>query len=210
MRKMLLGWELMSMNAIATRENLLICWHRLNSFLSNVTSAWYIQNVWFWPVVVRPNSTSWNTSVVNLSNESQTTTPTTEELPQTGSPVSEPDGSMQEYYQLQQELLLTTLALSGIIFISVWIFYSLNIALNYLIGACTCVVYLRMLAKDVERLGAEKQRLSKTRFALFIGLIIIATQVNKLQILPVFLGFLTYKASLIVYMLRTLFPPDAR
>nr|WP_199291956.1 MULTISPECIES: ATP synthase subunit I [unclassified Coleofasciculus] len=117
---------------------------------------------------------------------------------------------MQEYYQLQQELLLTTLALSGIIFISVWIFYSLNIALNYLIGACTCVVYLRMLAKDVERLGAEKQRLSKTRFALFIGLIIIATQVNKLQILPVFLGFLTYKASLIVYMLRTLFPPDAR
>nr|WP_199329569.1 ATP synthase subunit I [Coleofasciculus sp. FACHB-1120] len=117
---------------------------------------------------------------------------------------------MQEYYQLQQELLLTTLALSGIIFISVWIFYSLNIALNYLIGACTCVVYLRMLAKDVERLGTEKQRLSKTRFALFIGLIIIATQVNKLQILPVFLGFLTYKASLIVYMLRTLFPPDTR
>ena len=117
---------------------------------------------------------------------------------------------MQEYYQLQQELLLTTLALSGIIFISVWIYYSLNIALNYLIGACTCVVYLRMLAKDVEQLGTEKQRLSKTRFALFIGLIIIATQVNKLQILPVFLGFLTYKASLFVYMLRILFFPDTR
>ncbi|MEW5859571.1 MAG: ATP synthase subunit I [Cyanobacteriota bacterium] len=147
---------------------------------------------------------------MNLSNESQTTTPTTEELPQTGSPVSEPDGSMQEYYQLQQELLLTTLVLSGIIFISVWIYYSLNIALNYLIGACTCVVYLRMLAKDVEQLGTEKQRLSKTRFALFIGLIIIATQVNKLQILPVFLGFLTYKASLFVYMLRILFFPDTR
>ncbi|MFE1745133.1 ATP synthase subunit I [Coleofasciculus sp. H7-2] len=147
---------------------------------------------------------------MNLSNESQTTTPTTEELPQTGSPVSESAGSMQEYYQLQQELLLTTLALTGIIFISVWIFYSLNIALNYLIGACTCVVYLRMLAKDVEQLGTEKQRLSKTRFALFIGLIIIATQVNKLQILPVFLGFLTYKASLFVYTLRTLFFPDTR
>jgi ATP synthase protein I len=147
---------------------------------------------------------------VNLSNESQTTTPTTEELPQTGSLVAEPVGSMQEYYQLQQELFLTTLALSGIIFISVWIYYSLNIALNYLLGACTCVVYLRMLAKDVEQLGTEKQRLSKTRFALFIGLIIIATQVNKLQILPVFLGFLTYKASLFVYMLRILFFPDTR
>jgi ATP synthase protein I len=147
---------------------------------------------------------------VNLSNESQTTTPTTEELPQTGSLVAEPDGSMQEYYQLQQELFLTTLALSGIIFISVWTYYSLNIALNYLLGACTCVVYLRMLAKDVEQLGTEKQRLSKTRFALFIGLIIIATQVNKLQILPVFLGFLTYKAALFVYTLRILFFPDTR
>ena len=117
---------------------------------------------------------------------------------------------MQEYYQLQQELLVNTLALTGIIFISVWIFYSLNIALNYLIGACTCVVYLKMLANDVERLGREKERLSKSRFALFIGLIIVSTQWNQLQILPIFLGFLTYKAALIVYMLRITFLPDNR
>ncbi|MBW4575704.1 MAG: ATP synthase subunit I [Aphanothece sp. CMT-3BRIN-NPC111] len=116
---------------------------------------------------------------------------------------------MQEYYQLQQELFLSTLALTGIIFISVWIFYSLNIALNYLIGACTCVVYLKMLASDVERLGGEKKSLSKNRLALFIGLIIVATQWNQLQVLPIFLGFLTYKAALIVYMLRITFLPDS-
>ena len=117
---------------------------------------------------------------------------------------------MQEYYQLQQELLLNTLALTGIIFISVWIFYSVNIALNYLLGACTCVVYLKMLADDVERLGVEKTRLSKNRLAVFIGLIIVATQWEQLKILPVFLGFLTYKAALIVYMLRITFLPDTR
>lgn len=110
---------------------------------------------------------------------------------------------MQEFYQLSQELLLWTLALTGIIFISVWIFYSLKIALNYLIGACTGVVYLRMLAKDVERLGREKERLSQTRLALLIGLILLASQWNQLQILPIFLGFLTYKAALIIYVLRT-------
>lgn len=116
---------------------------------------------------------------------------------------------MEDYYQLKQTLLLVTLAMIGIIFICVWIFYTLDIALNYLIGACTGVVYLRMLAKDVERIGTQKRRPSPTRLALFIGLFIVATQWQKLQILPIFLGFLTYKAALIVYVLQsTLFPPS--
>ena len=115
---------------------------------------------------------------------------------------------MEEFYELAQELLLITLVLLGIIFISVWIFYSLNIALNYLIGACAGVVYLNLLAKDVEQLSQERVRLKKNRFALFIGLIVIATQWHQLQVLPIFLGFLTYKATLIVYMLRITFNPD--
>ncbi|WNN91965.1 ATP synthase subunit I [Gloeocapsopsis dulcis] len=116
---------------------------------------------------------------------------------------------MQDFYQLAQELLFWTLTLTGIVFVFVWVFYSLNIALNYLIGACTGVVYLRMLAKDVERLGGEKKQLSKTRLALLIGLILLASRWNQLQILPIFLGFLTYKASLIIYVLRTAFASDS-
>lgn len=115
---------------------------------------------------------------------------------------------MQEFYQLYQELLVTTLALTGIIFISVWIAYSLNIALNYLLGACAGVLYLKMLAKDVERLGREKKSLSKTRLALLVALILLASQWNQLQILPIFLGFLTYKATLIVYIIRMAFVSD--
>lgn len=144
---------------------------------------------------------------MNLSDKSLESTQIRENS-QPGSAASEPAGAMREFYQLSQELLLWTLALTGIIFIFVWIFYSLNIALNYLIGACVGVVYLRMLAKDVEQMSNEK-RLSKNRFALFIGLIIVATQWQQLQILPIFLGFLTYKATLIVYMLQTLFNPDS-
>lgn len=138
-----------------------------------------------------------------MSDESLTPTSVTGEDSQPG--VSKPGGSMQEFYQLYQELLLWTLALTGTIFISVWIFYSLNIALNYLIGACTGVVYLRMLAKDVERLGREKGQLSKTRLALLIGLILLASRWNQLKILPIFLGFLTFKAALIIYVIRTAF-----
>jgi ATP synthase protein I len=146
---------------------------------------------------------------VSLSEESIAPTPTTKEDAESGSVDKESANSMGEFHQLYQKLLLITLVLTGIIFISVWIFYSLNIALNYLIGACTGVVYLRMLAKDVEQLGSEKQRLSKTRFALFIGLIVLATQWRELHIVPIFLGFLTYKATLLVYMVQTALVPDS-
>lgn len=124
-----------------------------------------------------------------------------------GSLPAETDPSMQEYYQLQSNLLLTTLAMAAVIFVSVWAVYSLNIALNYVIGACTGVVYLRMLARNVEQLGREKRRIGNTRLVLLVGLILIASRWNQLQIMPIFLGFLTYKAAIIFYMLRTsIFP----
>jgi ATP synthase protein I len=145
---------------------------------------------------------------VNLSDQSIEHTQVAEENSQPGSASSESGSSMQEFYQLSEELLLVTIALTAIIFICVWIFYSLNIALNYVIGACTGVVYLRMLAKDVERLGREKNQLSKTRLALLVGIILLASRWNQLQILPIFLGFLTYKATLIIYVVRLAFVSD--
>ncbi len=115
----------------------------------------------------------------------------------------EPDPSMQEYYNLQRELLLVTLVLTGVAFGSSWAFYSLNTALNYLVGACSGIFYLRLLAKHVEELGRQRRQLGQTRIAVFIALIIAASQLSQFEILPIFLGFLTYKAALIVYVLRT-------
>ncbi len=112
---------------------------------------------------------------------------------------------MQEYAQLQRELLMATLVIAGIVFFSTWIFYTLNTALNYVIGACTGVVYLKLLARNVEQLGREKEKVGKSQLALFVGLIIVASQLDQLQIIPIFFGFLTYKAAVIVYMVKTLF-----
>ncbi|MFB2769136.1 ATP synthase subunit I [Pelatocladus sp. BLCC-F211] len=142
---------------------------------------------------------------MSLSDQSTDPTPTTQQDSSPGFEDTEPVDSMKEFYQLYQEFLLITLVLTGIVFISVWIFYSLNIALNYLLGAFTGMLYMRMLAKDVERLGPQKRQLNKNRFALLVVIILLASRWNELQILPIFLGFLTYKATLIFYVVREAF-----
>ncbi|NES75838.1 MULTISPECIES: ATP synthase subunit I [Okeania] len=147
---------------------------------------------------------------MNTSDTSpETITVDDSDTPEVGTAGAEPNTSMQEYYKLQQELYVITLTITGIIFVFVWVFYSLNIALNYLIGATTSVVYLRMLAKEVESIGGDKRSVGKTRLAIFVGLMILATQLNQLKILPIFLGFLTYKAALIIYVVRTSLMPNS-
>ncbi len=110
---------------------------------------------------------------------------------------------MQEYYKLQQDLLGLTLAFSAVIFPCVWWAYSLNTALNYLLGASTSVVYLRMLAKSVGKIGREAPKSNSGRLAILMGVLVVATQWQQLSVLPVFLGFLTYKGALITYVLWT-------
>ncbi len=117
---------------------------------------------------------------------------------------------MSEFYQLKQELITTTLILTGLTFGPVWWAYSLTTALNVLVGALTGVVYMRLLARNVERLGTEQGSVGKSQLAVFVGVIIVASQWENLQVLPVFLGFLTYKAAIIAYTLRTVFKPSDR
>lgn len=119
-------------------------------------------------------------------------------LPDLSTEGDRPD-PMQDYYQLRDQLLLATLILTVLVFGAVWLSYSLNIALNYLLGAIAGIAYLKLLAKEVEQMGNAGKRMGRSGLILFAGLIFLATQWQQLHILPVFLGFLTYKVTLFLY-----------
>lgn len=108
--------------------------------------------------------------------------------------------SVDDYESLKLRIFIITLVLTGSIFVAVAGFYGLSIALNYLLGACTGVVYLKMLARSVDELGKQRTRLGYSRLGVFIGVIILATRLKQLQILPIFLGFMTYKVAILVFL----------
>jgi len=112
---------------------------------------------------------------------------------------------MQEFYQLRQELLVTSFILMLVVLPAVWLAYSFNTALNYVVGAATGMIYLRLLANNVERLGRSSNKVGKSQLLVLVIVLVIASRWQTLHILPVFLGFLTYKAAILVYMLRTIF-----
>lgn len=144
-------------------------------------------------------------TVVELPKQQVEVVLSSEEEPTSTVPLN--DG-MDEYQRLKQELQIFIAALTLVVSLLVWLKFGLNLALNYFLGALTGLVYFRMLAKEVDKLG-DSRRLNSNRLGLFAVVIILATQVPKLHVLPVFLGFLTYKAALLLYALRiALFPTD--
>ncbi|WP_019499103.1 ATP synthase subunit I [Pseudanabaena sp. PCC 6802] len=114
---------------------------------------------------------------------------------------------VDEYGDLKFKLYAITLLLTGVIGLAVWGICGSNLALNYLLGAIVGVVYLRMLAKDIDRVGKERKQLIYSKFSRFVLVsvaIVAAARAQQLHILPVFLGFMTYKVAILVYTFQDL------
>ena len=109
--------------------------------------------------------------------------------------------SRDEYVQLQRRIFLTTLALTVISTVLTAIFFDFQSSLSLLVGAFFGVIYLRLLARSVGKLGKSSKSVGKIQLLLPALLVIAVSKLPDLALLPSLLGFLLYKPSLILQCL---------
>ena len=105
---------------------------------------------------------------------------------------------MGDYARLQQRLMLATLAVSLVAVLIALVGFDAIVARSLLVGSCAGVLYLRLLARSVARLGGGSRQVGRFQLVVPVLLVVAAAKFPQLEILPAFIGFLLYKPALIL------------
>ena len=106
-----------------------------------------------------------------------------------------------DYLRLQRRLLLATLIVSAIAVLITALAFDLHIAGSLLVGALAGLLYLRLLARSVGKLGNGAKKVGKTQLLVPVVLVLASARLPQLELLPALLGFLLYKPALIFQVL---------
>jgi ATP synthase protein I len=114
---------------------------------------------------------------------------------------ADPTNGMDDFFRLQRRLLLFTLLLSAVVVAITAVVGTPATAFSLLVGALSGFVYLWLLCRSVSRLGDNSRGISKAQFLVPAVLVLVASKVPQLSILPALLGFLIYKPAVILQAL---------
>jgi len=112
-----------------------------------------------------------------------------------------PEKGKKEYDQLQLRIFRMTLVVTLFSVTTFFIFVGYQAAISLLIGAFSGILYLRLLARGIGKLGSTSTSVSKIQLLVPVLLVIAASRLPQLELLPALLGFVLYKPSLIVQFL---------
>jgi len=108
---------------------------------------------------------------------------------------------MADYLRLQRRLIIAT-AVAGTLAVPITaLCFDWTTALSLLLGSLGGLLYLRLLARSVSRIGPDNKSVGKVQLLVPIALVMAAARIPQLEILPVLIGFLLYKPALIVQAL---------
>ena len=80
-------------------------------------------------------------------------------------------------------------------------FIGTQTAFSLLLGSFAGILYLRLLARGIGKLGKSSASVSKIQLIVPVLLVLVVSRFPQLELLPALLGFLLYKPSLIVQFL---------
>ena len=109
-----------------------------------------------------------------------------------------PTALPDEYAQLQMRILMVTFCLSAIAVVITAIFFDLQTTTSLLVGAFLGLLYFRLLARSVSKLGKSSKQVSKIQLLIPVLLVLVTAKLPGLDLIPALLGFLLYKPSLIL------------
>ena len=108
---------------------------------------------------------------------------------------------MEDYERLQRRLLIATGCATALaVPLTAWLFDGFA-ALSLLIGGLGGILYLRLLARSLSRLGGDSRSVGKIQLLVPVVLVMASVRIPFLQIVPALVGFLLYKPALIVQVL---------
>jgi ATP synthase protein I len=108
---------------------------------------------------------------------------------------------MDPFHRLQRRLLVATvLAAALAVPFTAW-FFGGSAAFSLLVGSLAGLLYLKLLARSVSRLGVATKSVGKAQLLVPLLLVFAASRLPQLQVLPALVGFLLYKPALIVQAL---------
>ena len=108
---------------------------------------------------------------------------------------------MEDYTRLQRRILLATLILSAFAVVVASFLLDRSTALSLAVGALAGMLYMRLLARSVARIGGDKRSVGKSQLLVPIVLVLAASRLPFLEIVPSLVGFLLYKPALILQAL---------
>ncbi|QVV67547.1 ATP synthase [Synechococcus sp. LA31] len=141
-----------------------------------------------------PHNSSASSEALDGEGEDQSVDPV-------GSVSSTDSAPSDDYLRLQQRLLLATLIVSAIAVLITAVVFDLHIASSLLVGAMAGLLYLRLLARSVGKLGNGAKKVGKTQLLVPVVLVLASARLPQLELLPALLGFLLYKPALILQVL---------
>jgi ATP synthase protein I len=102
------------------------------------------------------------------------------------------------FLRLQRRLLLATLLLTLLVSVIAWPLFGASAARSLLLGGSCGLLYLRLLARSVARIGPESRSLGRFQIVVPALLVVAAARIPALELLPALLGFLLYKPALLL------------